>query len=169
MADALRAIGRVASRPSARRCACIWSKPRRALRAAQAARCPAATWHDRIDDLPAGPLILLANEFLDALPIRQFVRRGAGWTERHVRGRRLRRGPGRAPRPIPARAEGEVVEIGEAARAVAAGLGRRVAAHAAAPRCSSITARPNRRRATACRRCAAARPPTRWPTRAGPT
>ena len=29
-------------------------------------------------------MILLANEFLDALPIRQFVRRGGGWTERFV-------------------------------------------------------------------------------------
>ena len=30
------------------------------------------------------PLVLLANEFLDALPIRQFVRRGERWTERFV-------------------------------------------------------------------------------------
>jgi SAM-dependent MidA family methyltransferase len=29
-------------------------------------------------------MILLANEFLDALPVRQFVRRAAGWMERHV-------------------------------------------------------------------------------------
>ena len=32
-------------------------------------------------------MILLANEFLDALPIRQFVRRDLAWTERHVRSR----------------------------------------------------------------------------------
>ncbi len=32
-----------------------------------------ATWHERIDDLPPGPLIVVANEFFDALPIRQFV------------------------------------------------------------------------------------------------
>ena len=29
-------------------------------------------------------MLLLANEFLDALPIRQFVRREAGWMERFV-------------------------------------------------------------------------------------
>jgi NADH dehydrogenase [ubiquinone] 1 alpha subcomplex assembly factor 7 len=29
--------------------------------------------HDRIDDLPAKPLLLVANEFLDALPVRQHV------------------------------------------------------------------------------------------------
>ena len=33
---------------------------------------------------PQGPLILLANEFIDALPIRQFVRRGKSWRERLV-------------------------------------------------------------------------------------
>ena len=39
-----------------------------------------AVWHDRIDDLPAAPLLLVANEFLDALPIRQHV----GAVERRV-------------------------------------------------------------------------------------
>ena len=32
-----------------------------------------AHWHESIDDLPARPLLLVANEFLDALPIRQHV------------------------------------------------------------------------------------------------
>ena len=32
-----------------------------------------ATWHESIDELPARPLLLVANEFLDALPIRQHV------------------------------------------------------------------------------------------------
>jgi NADH dehydrogenase [ubiquinone] 1 alpha subcomplex assembly factor 7 len=32
-----------------------------------------AHWHDRIDDLPARPLLLVANEFFDALPVRQSV------------------------------------------------------------------------------------------------
>ena len=42
------------------------------------------TWHDSVDDLPEGPILLVANEFLDALPIRQFVRAAAGWRERLV-------------------------------------------------------------------------------------
>jgi SAM-dependent MidA family methyltransferase len=42
------------------------------------------TWHDTIDTLPDGPLFLLANEFFDALPIRQFQRDGTGWRERVV-------------------------------------------------------------------------------------
>jgi NADH dehydrogenase [ubiquinone] 1 alpha subcomplex assembly factor 7 len=40
-------------------------------------------WHDRLDDVPEGPTILLANEFLDALPVRQFVKRDA-WRERRI-------------------------------------------------------------------------------------
>ena len=43
------------------------------LRALQAERVPDAQWHDAIEDLPAAPLLVVANEFFDALPIRQFV------------------------------------------------------------------------------------------------
>jgi NADH dehydrogenase [ubiquinone] 1 alpha subcomplex assembly factor 7 len=44
----------------------------------------AAVWLSRIEDVPDGPLLLVANEFLDALPIRQLVRRTHGWAERVV-------------------------------------------------------------------------------------
>jgi NADH dehydrogenase [ubiquinone] 1 alpha subcomplex assembly factor 7 len=43
------------------------------LRDAQALTIPGAEWHDVIEDLPKRPMLLVANEFLDALPIRQFV------------------------------------------------------------------------------------------------
>ena len=43
------------------------------LRQAQAESVPEAIWHDSIKTLPDRPLLLVANEFLDALPIRQFV------------------------------------------------------------------------------------------------
>ena len=43
------------------------------LRAEQAKRVPDARWHDAIEDLPAVPILLVANEFFDALPIRQWV------------------------------------------------------------------------------------------------
>lgn len=55
-----------------------------ALRAEQQSRVPHARWHDSLASIPDGPLILLANEFLDALPVRQFIRREAGWMERFV-------------------------------------------------------------------------------------
>jgi SAM-dependent MidA family methyltransferase len=43
------------------------------LRQAQSQLVPDAQWHDAIEDLPARPLLLVANEFLDALPVRQLV------------------------------------------------------------------------------------------------
>jgi NADH dehydrogenase [ubiquinone] 1 alpha subcomplex assembly factor 7 len=43
------------------------------LREAQAKTVPDAVWHESIDALPCKPLLLVANEFLDALPVRQHV------------------------------------------------------------------------------------------------
>ena len=43
------------------------------LREAQAGAVPEAHWHDEVVDLPAQPLLLVANEFLDALPVVQTV------------------------------------------------------------------------------------------------
>lgn len=43
------------------------------------------TWHDAVDTLPDVPLFLVANEFFDALPIRQFLRaEGVLWHERQI-------------------------------------------------------------------------------------
>lgn len=43
------------------------------LRAGQARRIPGAQWHDTIEDLPNSALLLVANEFFDTLPVRQWV------------------------------------------------------------------------------------------------
>jgi SAM-dependent MidA family methyltransferase len=50
------------------------------LRQAQKQAVPGARWHASLADLPARPLLLVANEFLDALAVRQFV----GAVERRV-------------------------------------------------------------------------------------
>ena len=42
------------------------------------------TWLGSASDLPDAPLFLVASEFFDALPVRQFVRDGSGWRERLV-------------------------------------------------------------------------------------
>jgi NADH dehydrogenase [ubiquinone] 1 alpha subcomplex assembly factor 7 len=42
------------------------------------------TWHDDISSLPDGPIIVIANEFFDALPIHQFEYTAHGWLERRV-------------------------------------------------------------------------------------
>ncbi len=58
-----------------------------ALRALQAESLGAAeaTWHASLAEVPRGrPLLLVANEFFDALPIRQFERTPEGWRERLV-------------------------------------------------------------------------------------
>ncbi len=39
---------------------------------------------DNFDRAPEGPAIIVGNEFLDCLPIRQFVRRDGSWRERQV-------------------------------------------------------------------------------------
>ncbi|TPG57243.1 class I SAM-dependent methyltransferase [Roseomonas nepalensis] len=127
MADALRAISAmVPDFARAARLHLVETSP--LLREAQRARLPEATWHDNVAALPDGPLILLANEFLDALPIRQFVRRGGAWAERFVAGGAFAERP--APdAPLPDEGEeGEVREVNEPALALAATLGARLAA-----------------------------------------
>jgi SAM-dependent MidA family methyltransferase len=57
---------------------------RNAQRQALASSGAAPAWHDDLADLPALPLIVVANEFFDALPIRQFVRTDQGWAERMI-------------------------------------------------------------------------------------
>ncbi|MEP3051863.1 MAG: SAM-dependent methyltransferase [Erythrobacter sp.] len=56
-----------------------------AMRALQRGAIPAAIHHEDMSDLPEdAPLLIVANEFFDALPIRQLVRMEHGWRERMV-------------------------------------------------------------------------------------
>jgi SAM-dependent MidA family methyltransferase len=41
-------------------------------------------WHERLDEVPDGPSVILANEYFDVLPIHQVVKRETGWHERVV-------------------------------------------------------------------------------------
>jgi NADH dehydrogenase [ubiquinone] 1 alpha subcomplex assembly factor 7 len=45
---------------------------------------PPVDWYAALEEVPRGPLIVIANEFIDALPVRQFVRRSGAWYERVV-------------------------------------------------------------------------------------
>ncbi len=54
------------------------------LRAVQRARLGDVQHIERIEELPEGPIFAVANEFFDALPIRQFVKNDFGWQERLV-------------------------------------------------------------------------------------
>lgn len=84
MADILRATRAVPGFHAAARVTLVEASPR--LREVQketlAGQSP--VWVDRIEDLPRIPLFLVANEFLDALPIRQFQLGPQGWQERLI-------------------------------------------------------------------------------------
>jgi NADH dehydrogenase [ubiquinone] 1 alpha subcomplex assembly factor 7 len=76
----------------------------------------AAGWHKSARELPSGPAIIIANEFFDCLPVRQFVRSPDGWHERLVgldgEGRLCF---GLAPDPVPGfSAPGEPGQVFEA-------------------------------------------------------
>jgi SAM-dependent MidA family methyltransferase len=114
MVDALRVFGPVQVH-------FIETSPR--LRAEQASRVPNAIWCESLADLPAGPMILIGNEFLDALPVRQFIRRKAGWMERYVANAAYLEQP--TDVALPDDPEGSVREINEAAAAFVEQLAQR--------------------------------------------
>lgn len=130
MADALRATAEMAPAfRAALRVHLVETSPR--LRQAQADLLGTAVagWHADIGTLPPGPAIILANEFIDALPIRQFVRRGGTWMERFVTGGAFEERPAEDAPPLPEHAEeGAVQEVNETGRAIAAAIAARVAA-----------------------------------------
>jgi NADH dehydrogenase [ubiquinone] 1 alpha subcomplex assembly factor 7 len=41
-------------------------------------------WHQSLDEIPGGPGIIVANEFVDALPVHQALKQANGWHERGV-------------------------------------------------------------------------------------
>ncbi|MGR3713407.1 MAG: class I SAM-dependent methyltransferase [Shimia sp.] len=86
MADILRATRAVPDFHAAAKVHLIEASP--TLRAKQKSAVGEATWHDTIDTLPDDqPLFLVANEFFDALPIRQYQRGPEGWHERLIANR----------------------------------------------------------------------------------
>ena len=78
--DALRSMAQFGLRPEVH---LIEGSP--ALRAIQGEAVPGAHFHEDLTGVPEDrPLLLVANEFFDALPVRQLVRTEAGWRERMV-------------------------------------------------------------------------------------
>ena len=78
--DALRAAKRYGLEPSVH-----FVETSTALKDVQLASIPGAQWHHDLSTIPPyGPILLVANEFLDALPVRQLVMTADGWRERMV-------------------------------------------------------------------------------------
>ena len=132
MADALRAAGPAGLAGAAD----VWlveTSP--ALRTAQAEQVPDARWADELAQVPDGPLLLVANEFFDALPVRQFLLDREGWRERllGLEGERLAWGlsaplpEGLAPRPAGAAGPGhDWVESCPSMAPIASEIARRI-------------------------------------------
>jgi len=84
MADALRAATAVAGFLDAAHIHLVETSP--ALKACQqdALAGHNVTWHEELAAVPEGKLILVANEFFDALPVEQWVQSATGWRRRCV-------------------------------------------------------------------------------------
>ena len=98
---------------------------------------PTVTWHDGFESVPDGPMLLIANEFFDALPIRQFVREEVGWRERLVGTRDGKLcfvlSPSQVEAPFGREAPvGGIVEVCPSGIALAHAIGARVAAEGGA-------------------------------------
>ena len=94
------------------------------------------THHHSIDDIPDGPLFLIANEFFDALPVRQFQRSETAWRERLVgldRDNNLSFGLSELVQPaslssrIDDTQEGDIVELAIPSENIAQSIGQRIA------------------------------------------
>jgi SAM-dependent MidA family methyltransferase len=111
-----------------------------ALRHVQADRlakaAPRAAWRNELREVPPGPILLVANEFFDALPVRQFVRVDGAWRERVIGLQEDGRlafglGPSRLVDGPPA-CDGAVIETRPAAEALIAEIAERLVAHGGA-------------------------------------
>ncbi|SFR13982.1 class I SAM-dependent methyltransferase [Poseidonocella sedimentorum] len=141
MADALRATRGVPGFHAALRLHLVEVSP--PLRAVQSAALAGfdPVFHESAESLPEeAPLLVIANEFFDALPVRQFLRSGAGWCERlvGVSDGRLSWGlspPGPQPEldhRLAGSAEGDMVSWCPAGARIAAEIGRRITARGGA-------------------------------------
>jgi len=126
-ADALRAMRQAGLTPPVH---FVETSP--TLRERQRSAVPHGAWHERIDTLPTDrPMIIIANEFFDALPIRQFERTGRGWRERMIRDGAFVHGEAECADEIPlALADSplaSIVERNPEGEAIMADLARRIA------------------------------------------
>lgn len=140
MADVLRATARVPGFHAAMRVVLVEASPRLRRVQREALSAHEVSWCETLADLPQAPLFLLANEFIDALPVRQFCREGEGWSETMVTeaggALTLARGPAMAQSALAHRLadtrEGDLVEICPLVPAVTQAIAARIARHGGA-------------------------------------
>ena len=135
MADMLRATRAVPGFHPALQIHLVEVSPDLRTRQREALRAYPVSWHDEVSTLPDLPLFLVANEFFDALPLRQFTREPTGWAETVVGLTDGKLALGRsAPLPLGAldhrladTRPGDVVELCAPAGSVAGEISRRIA------------------------------------------
>ena len=133
MADMLRTIGRVSPALAAAAVMhLVETSPVLRTRQRQAVG-PGASWHMTLKEVPHAPMILVANEFFDAIPIRQIERRRGLWHERVIglEQGRLARGLS-GPVLGPEGRDGDVLELAPARDVIASQIGQRLSRHAGA-------------------------------------
>lgn len=131
MADILRATKNVPGFHAAIRIHLIEMSPVLIDRQRGALKDYDVAWTDRLENLPEGlPLLFVANEFLDALPIRQFQFQDGAWFERLVGfdGEKFVFGLAPAPYPLPGGRAGDVFEIAPQREGFVKGLAARIRA-----------------------------------------
>lgn len=84
MADALRAAAKADGFLEAAELWLVETSPALRRKQWEALSAYEPQWADNFDDVPEGPLFLIANEFFDALPIRQFITKGGALHERSI-------------------------------------------------------------------------------------
>jgi SAM-dependent MidA family methyltransferase len=132
MSDVLRAVRHA---PGFLEAADLWlvevSEPLKALQRERLGKAP--RWAASLAEVPDGePIVLIANELLDCLPARQFVRTAAGWAEQVVgldRAGALTFGLANTPVAslLPDAAVGQVYEQSAAQAALGSEIGHRIA------------------------------------------
>ena len=132
MADMLRAIRVVPGMIDAAEVTLIEASAH--LRTVQRDRLRDVRHLDSVEDLPHKPLFLIANEFFDALPIRQLQAVAGGWAERMVTLRDGRLALALAPVALarPPAPPGVVVEVCPSATGIMGAIAGRIAAHGGA-------------------------------------
>jgi NADH dehydrogenase [ubiquinone] 1 alpha subcomplex assembly factor 7 len=84
MADALRAARQVPAFAHALRVHLVEVSPSLRARQEETLADVKPSWHESLAGVPDLPVLLIANEFFDALPVRQLVKQAGGWGERLV-------------------------------------------------------------------------------------
>ncbi len=130
--DALRSMAKMGLTPTIH---CVETSP--VLRGLQSERLPDAVYHDDVTSLPNdGPILIVANEFFDALPIQQIIRGPEHWHQRLVACQDTLFLPIKGkpvpddivPKPLCDAAIGSIIETSPTSIAIARALAKRVVA-----------------------------------------